>query len=352
VKLTISQKYKLKQFTWITTIGIVIGFLYPSIEDGWGEAFPLINGTLAGFIIGILVASLELLLFTGNLRRIPFTQIFMLRVGIYFILAFFITFGIFLFSRMFRFDLSYSEVLRSDEFQNYLSNYYHLVLIFCFLVIALCVFTLQMARKLGFSNLVAFITGKYRSPRKQNRIFMFISLGGIDEIIRRTGNMALHNFINDFIHDMSDTIRIHRGTLTQYMEDEIVITWRFKTGIENANCIRTYFHLCHEIVGHFEEYYSKYGLLPKPKCAIHAGSVIKAEIGEIKSEISFFGDVINTTSRILHEGVKRGIDILVSQSVMDVVELPRYFKTQARGSFTARGKKNSIQLFSLHINRE
>jgi adenylate cyclase len=209
-----------------------------------------------------------------------------------------------------------------------------------------------MSRKLGFSNLVALVTGKYRSPRRENRIFMFISLGGIDGIIRKTGNMELHNFINDFIHDISDTILIYKGKIVHYMEDEIVVSWRIKSGIKNANCIRTYFHLCHEIVGHFEEYHSKYGLLPKPKCAIHTGTAIKAEIGEIKSEISYFGDVINTTSRILHEGVKKGIDILVSQSVMEIIQIPTYFKIQARGSFTLRGKKNSISLFSLHISKE
>ncbi|GJM30429.1 MAG: adenylate cyclase [Cyclobacteriaceae bacterium] len=329
-------------------IGLAGGFLYTLIEDGW-VMIPLFNGTLAGFMVGITIALLELYVFAGNLRKIAFTQIFVLRVGVYFILAFFITFSIFLLSRMIQFDLSFSGVLYSDEFQYYLLNRYYLVLIVCFFVIVLCVFTLQMARKLGHSNLWDFITGKYLIPRKQMRIFMFISLGGIDKIISKTGNLEFHNFINDFIFDITNSVRIHRGKIVHYMEDEVVIVWKVAAGVNQANCIRTYFDLCHEIAGHFEYYHSKYGLLPKPKCAIHAGDAVRAEIGEVKSEISFFGDAVNTTSRILNEAVKSGTDILVSQPVVDMIQIPIHFQTKDQGLFTLKGKHNKIQLYSFHL---
>ena len=267
-------------------------------------------------------------------------------------MAFFITFGVFVLSRMIQFDLSVYGVLNSEEFQDYLLNSYYLVLIVCFCVIILCVFTLQMLRKLGFANMLSIISGKYRSPRREDRIFMFISLGGIEKIISTTGNMEYHNFINDFIYDISDSIRIHKGTITQYMEDEIMVTWNYKNGIKNANCIRTYFHLRQVILGHLEFFHSKYGLIPKPVCAIHAGTVIQAEIGELKSEISYFGDVVNSTSRILHESIHKGIEVLVSQSVINILQIPVFYETQKQGSFTPRGKKKSLQLYSVGLRQE
>jgi hypothetical protein len=74
VRLTTNQKFKFRQFTSIALAGLVTGFLYPLIEDGW-NLFSLINGMLAGFIIGSTVAAFELFVFVGDLRRIQFYQL-------------------------------------------------------------------------------------------------------------------------------------------------------------------------------------------------------------------------------------------------------------------------------------
>ena len=331
--------------------GTLTGFVYALIEDGW-RFFQLVNGTVAGLVIGVTVSLLELFLFAGRLRRIPFTHVFGLRVFIYFMLAVAITFSLFLFSRGIRFNLGYKAVLNSEEFQSYLNNEYPLVLFFCFLAITTGVFILQMARKLGVENLFAFVTGKYLTPKRERRIFMFLSLEGVDNIIEQTGNLEFHNFLNDFIHDISDTIRIHKGYIVHYMEDQIVITWKIKAGAENANCLRTYFQICFDTIENYEYYHTQYGFLPKPKCAIHSGVAIRAEIGEIKSEIAFFGDVLNTTSRILYETIRKGVDILVSQSVMELVQVPIHYKVESAGSFTPRGRSKSIQLYYVHLRHD
>ena len=350
MKLTTNQKYKLRQFAAIVLTGLLAGFLYAFMEDGW-NLFPLFNGTLAGFIIGTSVAALELFVFAGNLRRIPFISIFILRVAVYQLLAFLVTFNLFVVARTFRYGLSYTGVLHSQEFQTYLSNRYHLVLVFCFLIILLAVFTLQMVRKLGVSDLLAFLTGKYHTPKREMRIFMFLSLGGSDRIINKTGNLEYHNFINDFLFDIGNSIRIHRGRIVHYKDDEVVVVWSVKAGTDKANCVRAFFHLRQVIEAHLEYYHSRYGISPEPKCALHGGNVIKAEIGEVKSEISFFGDVVNSTSRILQEGVTRRINILVSEPLMNMIQLPVHFQVTSQGAFVPRGKRNQIQLYALQDTR-
>lgn len=344
--LTLNQKYKLKQFAWISVVATCIGFLYTLIEDGWNLA-ALINGSIAGCVIGIVVAYLELFVFTSKLRRASFIYLFLLRIAIYFVIALAITFNLFLLSRAIRYNLSYSEAFYSNEFQTYLKTEYHLVLVFIFIAIASSVFCLQMARKLGVENMIAFITGKYRTPKKESRIFMFIRIEGIEEMIRKSGDLAFHNFLNDFIHNISEVIMLHKGNIVHYMDDQIVLSWTIQAGIENANCIRTYFEICQEIKEGFEYYYTQYGVLPRPKCALHSGIAIRAEIGEIKSEIAYFGDVLNTTSRILFEGKKINEDIVLSEKVEQLVKIPVYYRKKAVESFTPRGKKQSIQLYSL-----
>jgi adenylate cyclase len=53
-----------------------------------------------------------------------------------------------------------------------------------------------------------------------------------------------------------------------------------------------------QIQAHREGFKTEYGMVPTFKAGIHAGDMITAQIGELKSEIVHNGDVLNTTARI------------------------------------------------------
>ena len=344
--LTINQKYRLRQFAWIATLGVLAGFVFALIEDGW-QAFPLLNGALAGLIIGLVVASLELFLFSGKLRRSSFLNLFGLRVIIYFLLALVVTFNIFMLSRALRYDISYAQVYQTEEFQSYLSNQYHLVLTFSLVLIAITVFALQMANKLGFNNLIGFITGKYRTPRKQKRILMFLGLEDIPGIGHQIGNLGLHKFINDFLHDIAIPVQVHGGKVVHYMEGEVVIYWKPRSGVYKANCLNTFFDILERLKKRHSYYLEQHNVVPIPKCAVHLGTVIRAEVGEIKSEISFFGDTVNTTSRMLGACMNQQLDMLISGELKNLIDHPPNLKIQDQGQLSFKGKEQTMRMYSV-----
>ena len=52
------------------------------------------------------------------------------------------------------------------------------------------------------------------------------------------------------------------------------------------------------------EYLKKYELVPEFKAGVHYGTVTAGEIGIIKRDITFSGDVLNTAAALRHMGVK------------------------------------------------
>ena len=48
-----------------------------------------------------------------------------------------------------------------------------------------------------------------------------------------------------------------------------------------------------------DHYLASYGNVPKFKGGAHVGSVVVTEVGKLKKELVYHGDVVNTTSRII-----------------------------------------------------
>ena len=97
--------------------------------------------------------------------------------------------------------------------------------------------------------------------------------------------------------------------------------------------------------------YRQFGVVPSFKASIHCGPVIRGEVGEIKSEIVFSGDVLNTTSRI--EGLCRtlGEPLLISQQLIE--KFPDFVKKSfiSKGSFDLKGKEKEFQVYALANNK-
>ncbi len=59
-----------------------------------------------------------------------------------------------------------------------------------------------------------------------------------------------------------------------------------------------------------------FGVVPTFKAGIHLGSVTTGEIGAIKKEILFSGDVLNATARIQELCNRYGPDLLLSEEML------------------------------------
>ena len=96
-----------------------------------------------------------------------------------------------------------------------------------------------------------------------------------------------------------------------------------------------------------ERYLEKYGFYPEFKAALHAGKVSVTWIGSIKKEIVYHGDVLNTTARIQDECNKYSQYFLVSEFMLQSIELPKYLKSEFVGELQLKGKQKKVKIFGL-----
>jgi adenylate cyclase len=147
--------------------------------------------------------------------------------------------------------------------------------------------------------------------------------------------------------DISDPIIDCAGEIYQYVGDEIVVSWTIGEGLRNNNCIRCFFAMRSALARKSGEYQRTYGLVPTFKAGLHCGNVTTGEIGVIKKDIIFTGDVLNTTARIQALCNAQGVDNLVSAQLTKRLALDPSLQIRALGHNALRGKDEMVALFTL-----
>ena len=178
---------------------------------------------------------------------------------------------------------------------------------------------------------------------------MFLDLRGSTSIAEELSEDRYFNFLKDAYRDATPSILNSKGEIYQYVGDEIVVSWKKESGIENANSLRCFFDIqqrFRERASYYKETYS--GLVPEFKAGLHYGFVMAGEIGIVKRDIAYSGDVLNTTSRIQSKCNELKVNILISKYLMDILEsLPDMFKPTEVGKIALRGKQQSLMLYTI-----
>ena len=193
-----------------------------------------------------------------------------------------------------------------------------------------------------------FLLGKYFTPKREERIFMFLDLRASTRIAEEIGEEKFFHFVRDFISDATQSIMKTKGQIYQYVGDEIVVSWRMDKGVENANCIDCFFKVKEKIHERKDYYLEKYGLVPDFKAGIHYGYVMAGEMGVVKKDIVFSGDVLNTAARIQSKCNELGVNILFSKFLLDRIGLKMgKFSAKRIGNIDLKGKSESVELYTI-----
>ena len=83
------------------------------------------------------------------------------------------------------------------------------------------------------------------------------------------------------------------------------------------------------------------------KAAVHCGKVVRAEIGDVKTQIVLHGDVMNTTARILDKCHEENKGLLSTAHLVYRLELPKMFESELVGYITLKGKEKEVELFNI-----
>ena len=99
-----------------------------------------------------------------------------------------------------------------------------------------------------------------------------------------------------------------------------------------------------------KDYYNAtYGLVPEFKAGLHTGKVTAIEIGQVKMDIAYHGDTVNTAARIQSICNELNSDFLVSDYLLSKVELHPKIQINSCGEVVLRGKKEPIGISSLSL---
>ena len=211
-------------------------------------------------------------------------------------------------------------------------------------VILLTLFLLQVSDKFGPGTFYKFIVGDYHSPKKEGRIFMFLDMRSSTTIAEKIGNEKYFNLLRDVFYDITNTITNNEGEIYQYVGDEIVVSWSINKGTRNTNCLNCYKEIQEKLNEMRPSYQKKYNVSPEFKAGIHYGTVMAGEIGAIKKDIIYSGDVLNTTSRVQEQCNKYDVNILISKETFDLMPDTENYKLIPLGSIELRGKQKRINL--------
>jgi len=182
---------------------------------------------------------------------------------------------------------------------------------------------------------------------KKERIFMFLDLVSSTTIAEKIGHINFHKLLNDFFFDITEPIIESDGEIYKYVGDEVIGVWAVKDKKTNFNCINSYFEI-EEIINNYKaKYLKKYNLVPEFRVGMHCGPVVAGEMGDYKQEIAFLGDVVNTSARIQAETKVRQCNILISEDLLNKIEVPKHIEVHSIGMVRLKGKENELELFSI-----
>jgi adenylate cyclase len=178
---------------------------------------------------------------------------------------------------------------------------------------------------------------------------MFLDLNSSTTIAENLGEVNYHRLLKDFFAHITNPIVNNYGEIYQYVGDEIIVGWSLLKGVRNNHCIQCFFEIKREIEKNKDYYYKTYGVVPTFKAGVHAGSVIAGEIGIFKRDITYSGDVLNTTARIRSMCKELNVELIASCDLLQHLSFTNQFNISNLGSIELRGKKKKIELSSLTI---
>lgn len=277
-----------------------------------------IFASLAVTIVGLLVGTIEMLWLKNTFSQKSFSSKLLLKLGLYTLIMLIIISITYPMAASIELELPIYHERVWAKFANFLGSLTFLstllsmsVSLFC------CFFYAGISENLGHGVLVNFFTGKYHQPKEEERIFMFLDMRASTTVAEKLGHTQYFDLLKEYYSDLSEGIIRHSGEVYQYIGDEIIVTWKYKQGLKNNNCINSFFAMKKDLDGRKDFYLKKYGIAPTFKAGIHLGKATTGEIGALKKEIFFLGDLLNTTARIQGLCNDYQEDLIISQVLAD-----------------------------------
>jgi adenylate cyclase len=306
----------------------------------------IIIAVLLGILYGIILGLADYFFDKNIFKRQSLGKIILLKTAISFIVLAALT----AFIRFVLLDFIFASSSIQENFRlnsKTWAYFFNILLIYYFFMTLVINFINQVRKKYGPGVLVPILMGKYRTPQETERIFMFMDLKASTSLAEILGHLKYSSFIRDSFMDINQVLLPHRAEVYQYVGDEIVVSWNVEEGLKNLSCIKFFFACIEQFASRTQYYTDKYGFLPYFKAGLHMGAVTAVEIGEIKRDIAYHGDTLNTAARIQSVCNEHNKTFLISEYLLEKIGATHYLRTEDLGMIQLRGKTKKIGISSI-----
>jgi len=317
--------------------GVIAGY-----SQSWAAHLEII---LASVLFGVLFCFVDGITDTYSLRRRSFGFIIIIKSALYLVswaVTMLCVYGVY---------VAFEVIPKSTLDQMFVLPPLYVASFFTYLalVIILLNFILQVSRKFGPGNLTGLIMGKYQNPKEEHRIFMFLDLQGSTTIAEKLGHAKYSRLLRECYHELTDIVIRYKADIYQYVGDEVVLSWRAHEGLSDLRCFRTFFDFEHKLHDRSDFYSRRYETIPEFKGGMDMGHVTVAEIGDIKREIAYHGDVLNTASRIQERCKDLKRRLLISGRLERNLTTLNGFAKELVGTTRLRGKEYEVSIYSIEM---
>jgi adenylate cyclase len=303
-----------------------------------------VQHVLAGVMFGIILGLVNRLVERGWLRNRSVGLVILVRSVLYVVGLAMVAVAVTLFflaASVFTFD-SLLQLLGAFSLKHLLS-----IAIWLAVVVTGVNFLQEIRRLIGEGNLWHLLTGHYRRPRDEERVFLFMDLVASTATAERLGHREYSQFIQECFLDLTMVVLKYGGSIYQYVGDEIVMTWPADSEGSRSRSVQAFFAYERALADKGPSYESRFGVAPVFRGGIDMGSVTATEVGELKRAIAYHGDALNTASRLLDLCKERNGRLLVSGRVGEGVAGDPAVLTGWQGEVLMRGKSEPTVVQSL-----
>lgn len=316
------------------------------MSEYWLSFKQYIESTLFGFLFGLLFLFVHQIGERREFGRMNFGRIILTKSALYIIgfglifLAIYavmiLIFNLYPENALMAFSWSKATIISTGSF--------------LFILVSQIVFLnfiIQADKTFGHSNLLNFVTGKYHSPVIEDRVFLFIDLKDSTSYAEELGIITYSMLIKDCFDDLNVLVKRHRAEIYQYVGDEVVITWPTSKTIERPYCVELFFAFRDLLENRADYYKNKYGFVPEFKAGANGGNVTATEIGDIKRDIAYHGDVINTASRIQGACNEYHQSYMIEANLFQKLSRVGHYENLFIENLQLKGKHGSTDVYGL-----
>jgi adenylate cyclase len=307
-----------------------------------------LEGAMFGVIFGTLFTVINIFTDHSDFRKYSYGKIVVLK-SILYILSVIVTsviiYILFKILKTIPEDLSLGLL-----WDNVKADYFVSGIVYITFFIILTNFILQISKKFGPETILNLFTGKYHKPKGEERIFMFLDMKSSTAIAEKLGHEKYSQFIRNCYHDLTNIVLTYNAEIYQYVGDEVVLCWPSKKGLRKLNCLNAFFAYEKELNRKGKYYLKEFGEVPKFKAGMDMGQVTVTEIGDIKRDIAYHGDVLNTASRIQENCNKFNQKLLISENIEKQLDSLNGFSKKLIGEINLRGKEQIVKIYGINSN--